>query len=150
MIIFLVIILGLVVGSFLNAVIYRLHASVSFIRGRSYCPACKHDLGWWDLVPVASFIFLKGKCRYCKKNISWQYPLVEIGTTIAFLLLLLNFGLGATFFVYLFYASILILVFTYDFRYYLILDRVTLPAILIAFPLSFFVLKIGILELLIG
>lgn len=148
--IFLVVLLGLAVGSFLNAVIYRLHVGVSFVKGRSYCPLCKHDLGFWDLIPVASFVFLKGKCRYCGKKISWQYPLVEIGTTLVFVALYAGFGLGEVFFVYLVYSIFLILLFVYDLRYYLILDKVSVPALVIALPLSYFVLKISIASLLIG
>jgi len=80
-------IFGLVIGSFLNCVIYRLalpprppvggrgsRSAQSFLKGRSYCPYCKHILGWQDLIPVFSFLFLKGKCRYCHRKISWQYP----------------------------------------------------------------------------
>jgi prepilin signal peptidase PulO-like enzyme (type II secretory pathway) len=150
MIVILVIILGLVVGSFLNAVIYRLHAGVSFLRGRSYCPFCKHDLGFWDLIPVFSFVFLKGKCRYCQKQISWQYLLVELGTATAFLLLFWQFDLGGQFYVYFIYTCFLIVIFVYDLRYYLILDKVSLPAIVVAFFLSLFVLKISFLYLILG
>ncbi|MDD5040084.1 MAG: prepilin peptidase [Patescibacteria group bacterium] len=150
MVVALVLILGLVVGSFLNAVIYRLHAGVSFMKGRSYCPLCKHDLGWRDLVPVISFFMLWGKCRYCRKGISWQYPLVEIGTALTFLALYWRFDLSAEFYVLLAYASLLIIIFVYDLRYYLILDRVSIPAFCIAIVGSLFVLDISILSLVIG
>ena len=146
----LVIILGLVVGSFLNAVIYRLKVGVSFLKGRSYCPFCEHDLTFWDLIPLFSFVFLKGKCRYCQKPISWQYPLVELATALAFLLLIWHFGLGYEFFVYLIYTCFLLVIFTYDLRYYLIPDKVSLPAMVVAFLLSFFVLKISLISLLGG
>ncbi|MFA6098834.1 MAG: prepilin peptidase [Patescibacteria group bacterium] len=150
MIEFFVIILGLVIGSFLNAVIYRLHVGVSFMKGHSYCPFCKHNLDFRDLFPVFSFIFLKGKCRYCRKKISWQYPLVELATAMAFLLLYFKFGLSATFAVYLIYTVFLIIIFVFDWRYYLVLDKVSIPAVVIAFLLSFFVLKISLLSLLLG
>ncbi len=150
MIEFLLIVLGLVVGSFLNAVIYRLKVEVSFLKGRSYCPFCKHNLRAVDLVPLLSFIALRGRCRYCTKKISWQYPLVELGTMVAFLLLYWHFGLTNDFFVYLVYSCILMVVFVYDLRYYLILDRVSLPAIALAAILSIFVLQISVLHVLIG
>ncbi|MFH0804814.1 MAG: prepilin peptidase [Patescibacteria group bacterium] len=146
----LVAILGLVVGSFLNVVIYRLHAGVNFVRGRSYCPHCKHDLSAADLVPLFSFIFLRGRCRYCRKSISWQYPLVELGTSLAFLALFCRFGLTPEFFVYLVYAALLVAVFVYDLRYYLILDRVSLPAAVIGFVFSLTILHISAVHLLIG
>lgn len=148
--IILVAILGLVVGSFLNAVIYRLHVKVSFMRGRSYCPNCKHDLNAKDLVPLFSFLFLRGKCRYCNKKISWQYPLVEFFTMASFLILYLQFGLNIDFFVYLIFTGFLMVIFVYDLKYYLILDKVSVPAIIVAFLLSFFVLEIDIVSLLIS
>src|SRR3989344_3387555 len=75
---------GLIVGSFLNAVIYRLQKGESALEGRSYCPHCKHILAWYDLIPLASFAMLAGKCRYCGKRISLQYPLVELATAVVF------------------------------------------------------------------
>ncbi len=148
--IILVAILGLVVGSFLNAVIYRLHVKVSFMRGRSYCPSCKHDLSAKDLVPLFSFLFLRGKCRYCSKKISWQYPLVEFFTMVSFLTLYWQFGLSIDFFVYLIYTCFLVIIFVYDLKYYLILDKVSVSAIIVAFFLSYFVLEIGFVNLLIS
>jgi len=84
-------ILGLVIGSFLNVVIYRLKAGGSVVTGRSYCPQCKKTLRLPDLIPLISFIIQKGKCRYCQQKISWQYPLVELFTVTAFLLVYLTF-----------------------------------------------------------
>lgn len=150
MYIILVAILGVVVGSFLNAVIYRLHAGVSFMSGRSYCPHCKHNLAARDLIPLVSFCLLKGKCRYCGKSISWQYPLVEATTALGFLLLYWKFGLSASLFVYLVYTCILMVIFVFDLRYYLILDRVSIPAILIAGVLSATVLHISVVNLFFG
>lgn len=95
---FFVFLFGLCVGSFLNCVIYRLEKEEN-VKGRSYCPHCKHTLFWLDLIPVISFIFLKGKCRYCPdyiedprqsrdhKKISIQYPIIEIITGLLFLLI---------------------------------------------------------------
>ena len=77
LLIVIVFILGLVIGSFINALEYRLEKEKS-IKGRSFCPNCEHQLAWYDLVPVFSFIFLCGKCRYCQKKISLQYPIVEL------------------------------------------------------------------------
>jgi len=59
----------------------------SALRGRSFCPKCGHVLSWIDLIPVLSFLFLRGKCRYCSKKISIQYPLVELTTGLLFLLI---------------------------------------------------------------
>lgn len=80
MIIF-VILIALILGSFLNCLVWRLYKNES-LWGRSYCPKCGKQISWYDNIPVLSFFLLKGKCRYCHKNISWQYPLVELLTAI--------------------------------------------------------------------
>lgn len=146
----LVVILGLVVGSFLNAVIYRLHADISFMKGRSFCPWCKHDLHVWDLVPVFSYFLLRGKCRYCRKKISWQYPIVELCTALVFFLLWWQYGIEASLLVYMIYAAILMVIFVFDLKYYLILDKVTIPAMVVSFILSAVVLRIDVISLLLG
>lgn len=74
----LILIVGLILGSFLNVLIYRLPRGRGVIRGRSVCPRCGQVLAWYDLVPVVSFFVLTGKCRQCHTGINWQYPLVEI------------------------------------------------------------------------
>lgn len=76
--------LGLCLGSFLNVWVLRTQQGRNIYDGRSECPHCLSLLGFWDLIPVISFFLLKRKCRYCKKNISWQYPLVEMATGILF------------------------------------------------------------------
>lgn len=75
---FLIFLIGISVGSFLNVVIYRVNHDGSPLQGRSYCPKCKHTLAWYDLIPLFSFVLLLGKCRYCGKKISFQYPIVEL------------------------------------------------------------------------
>ena len=75
-------IFGLIYGSFLNVVILRWDDWASIITGRSQCPHCKQNLRWYDLLPVLSFVTLAGRCRYCQKPISWQYPVVELGTAL--------------------------------------------------------------------
>ena len=86
-----IIVIGLIIGSFLNVVIYRLKAGGSVVKGRSYCPRCKKTLRLPDLIPLFSFIIQRGKCRYCQQKISWQYPLVELFTVTAFLLVFLTY-----------------------------------------------------------
>ncbi|MBI2624789.1 MAG: prepilin peptidase [Candidatus Nealsonbacteria bacterium] len=121
----IVFIFGLTIGSFLNSVIYRLEKGKNIIIGRSFCPECNHTLGWQDLIPIFSFVFLKGKCRYCLKPISLQYPLVEIATASLFFLIF-RFQLSA--FHYLL-STFLIVIFVYDLKHYLIPDKVIYPAI---------------------
>lgn len=71
-------IFGLIYGSFLNVVILRFDDWVSILKTPSHCPKCQRRLSWLDLIPLISFIFLRGRCRYCRKPISWQYPVVEL------------------------------------------------------------------------
>ena len=94
MYILIIFILGLCFGSFINAFVFRLHEktnkqysniNLSIVNGRSICPNCKHELIPLDLVPIVSWLLLKGKCRYCSKSISAQYPLVEFTTALLFL-----------------------------------------------------------------
>lgn len=135
----IVFIFGLVIGSFLNVLIWRMHTGESAFRGRSHCPKCKHRLDFFDLFPVMSFIVQGGKCRYCREQISWQYPLVELATGILFSIAYLVSGvsftvLGGQFALLLtswFVISIMIVIFVYDLKYYLILDKVIYPSIVI-------------------
>ncbi len=131
-------IFGLFIGSFLNCVIYRLEERKSFLKGRSFCPHCKHNLSWRDLIPILSFLILKRKCRYCQKKISWQYPLVEIATGLLFLLIFNFFAQGGpasgwqflfSIFYFLTTACFLIIIFVYDLKHFIIPDKVIFPAI---------------------
>lgn len=81
----LLLLIGVCVGSFLNVVIDRLPQGESIVVGRSHCDRCKHVLAWYDLFPVLSFLFLRGRCRYCGKKLSLQYPLIELLTGGIFL-----------------------------------------------------------------
>lgn len=98
-------VLGLIAGSFLNVVVYRLYrefyqeeisdnaggrggrSALFVIGGRSFCPQCRVKLRWFELIPVVSFIIQKRKCNSCGGAISWQYPLVELGTAVVFVLI---------------------------------------------------------------
>lgn len=79
---FLMIVFGLAFGSFLNVVVYRINELETILNSRSHCPKCKKQLAWYDLIPFISFILLRTKCRYCKEPISWQYPIVELSTSV--------------------------------------------------------------------
>ena len=130
---FFIFLFGLAVGSFLNCIIYRLEEGESFLRGRSFCPHCGHILSFGDLIPVLSFLILKGKCRYCSQKISWQYPLVEISTGLLFISLLNLTQVRPVYFYLLLMGCFLIIIFVYDLKYYIIPDKIIYPAIVIAF-----------------
>lgn len=115
-------IFGLIIGSFLNAVVYRINQVESLLE-RSHCPNCKKKVRWFDNIPVLSFIALGARCRDCGEKISWQYPIVEFFCGIIFALI------GKYFFVfydfqswmqtafYLAIFAILLIIFVYDFKY---------------------------------
>ena len=86
-------VLGAVFGSFLNCAAWRIAHGESFLRGHSRCPACGHALGARDLVPVFSWLFQRGRCRYCGEKISVRYPLTELAFALITLLCLLRFDL---------------------------------------------------------
>ena len=160
MLVAFVFILGLLVGSFLNVVIFRLHRGESFISGNSKCLFCSHKLKARDLVPLFSYLFLKGRCRHCKHKFSAQYFLVEIATALSFVLIYINIFpnldiLSGSWldiwqlFVWFTMVSWLIIIFVYDLRHYLILDIVVIPAIVLALIFNF-VLGFNILHLLLA
>lgn len=82
--IFTIFVFGAVFGSFLSALTWRLPKNLSIRKGRSICPKCKKKIVWYDNIPLLSFLFLRGKCRYCKKNISFRYPAIELTTALVF------------------------------------------------------------------
>jgi len=134
---------GLAVGSFLNAVLFRMEKGESALRGRSYCPRCRHVLAVQDLIPVLSFFWLQGKCRYCTKHISFQYPIVELVTGFLFLfvawqqLAIINQQLASFNIIQMLYllvvTSLLIIIFVFDFKHYIIPDNIIYSAIGISF-----------------
>lgn len=114
---------GLIVGSFLNVLVYRIHTAEELFWDRSKCPHCKKQIRWFDNIPVVSFVILKFRCRDCQEKISWQYPIVEIFTGVIFALIGWKFfmlsdttsWLPTAF--YLFISSSLITILVYDFLY---------------------------------
>lgn len=128
-------IFGTIIGSFLNVVIHRVHTGEGLVRGRSHCPRCKAVIRWYDNIPIVSFLFLGGKCRKCKKKISWQYPMVEFFTGVLFLWVGIYFfnidNLFSFFptFYYLVIISFFIVIFVYDALYMEIPGPALWPAI---------------------
>lgn len=129
-------ILGSIFGSFFFVIGTRLPKNESIITPGSHCDSCKHELKWYDLIPIISYLINKGKCRYCKTKLSILYPLVEIATGMLFVIAFLLFGISYEFFAGLLVFSLLIIIFITDFKYYIILDS---PLVLTS--LGIFILK---------
>lgn len=108
--IFLVMILGLVIGSFLNVCIYRIPREESIAFPSSHCTNCGYNLKAVDLIPLISYVFLKGKCRKCRENISIKYPIVELIDGVMYMVLFLKFGLSYTFVFSSIFFSILLVI----------------------------------------
>lgn len=115
--------LGLVFGSFYNVCIYRIQSEESIVKGRSHCQSCQHELSFLDLVPVFSYLFLKGRCRYCHQKISLRYPMIELLTAILFVAVFTTFGITWDTLIYLIMISVLIMLSFVDFDTMLIRDR---------------------------
>ncbi len=90
-----VIVVGLLVGSFLNVCIYRIPLGKTIVKGRSYCPKCGSLIRWYQNIPLVSYIFLKGRCSNCGEPISLRYPLIEFLTSVLFAIAFLRYGLSA-------------------------------------------------------
>lgn len=99
-------VLGLLVGSFLNVVIWRVPRGESVVSPPSACPSCGTEIKWFDNIPVLSWIVLRGKCRSCGNRISARYPLVELGTGLLFALIAVVFGYSWELPAYLYFAAI--------------------------------------------
>lgn len=115
---------GLCIGSFLNVVIYRLPIGMPIAKGRSMCPGCEHQLAARDLIPLFSFLFLKGKCRYCKAPISWRYPGIEALTGVLFGLCAMVYGITAYASIMCIFCSCLIVAWFIDLDHTIIPDSV--------------------------
>lgn len=121
----IVFILGILIGSFLNVCILRIPEKEDIVMGRSHCMSCGETLKWYDMVPVFSYLFLVGKCRFCKAKISKQYPLVEILNGIMYVAVFAIYGWKTIpvillNIVYCLAISVLIVISVIDYRTYTI------------------------------
>jgi leader peptidase (prepilin peptidase)/N-methyltransferase len=129
MLIVVSIIFGAIVGSFLNVCIIRLPKEESIIIPGSHCPQCNHPIKFYDNIPLISYLLLGGKCRYCQRSISAQYPLVEGTTAISSLLLFLKYGLSLSYFFYFSFVAALIIITVIDLYHQIIPDVISIPGI---------------------
>ncbi len=90
----IIFIMGTVFGSFLTLATYRLPLNEDIVKKHSYCPKCNHELSFWDMIPIFSYIILKGKCRYCKTKIGPRYLLIELICGASFVILALGLGIN--------------------------------------------------------
>ena len=128
---------GIVIGSFLNVCILRIPLRESIAKKRSHCMNCGYQLAWYDLIPLFSYLFLRGKCRKCGSHISLQYPLVEALNGVLYVLIFLVNGWSIDSVIYCLLASALIVLSVIDFRTYEI-----------PFGINLFILALGLIHLI--
>jgi leader peptidase (prepilin peptidase)/N-methyltransferase len=147
---FIILLYGLIIGSFLNVCIYRIPLGISIVTPRSACPHCNTKLKWWDMIPVISYLILRGRCRSCKASIHIQYPLVELLTGVLSLILYLKFGLSGIFFKYLVCFYLLIIISFIDFHHRRILNIISIPGIIIGLIWACFYGRVEIFNAILG
>lgn len=131
-----VFIFGSLVGSFLNVCIYRLPKNKSIVFPSSYCPRCNKSIYWFDNIPIISFIFLKGRCRFCKEPISPRYITVEFLTALLFLGFFIIFGPGVKFVIYSIFGAVSIVASFIDLEYQIIPDEISIGGLFLGIILS--------------
>lgn len=141
--------LGLSVGSFLNVCVHRLPRRQSLVHPGSRCPHCGYVLRWYDNIPVASYLWLRGRCRKCRDRIAVRYPALELATLLLFLIHGAVFGWSALLVVRLLFACALVVLFAIDLEHHLLPDLITLPGIVAGLLVST-VLPPGIVDALLG
>lgn len=154
--------IGLALGSFTSAAVYRLHTKEhKFIKGRSICPQCKMQLKVKDLIPLVSYFMLRGRCRYCQKEISYMYPTLELlfgGLLVAFFVKFPFFNEFLqfdgwnflSFIIFAIYTFILLFTFFFDLHYLHVADEILLPGIFIGLLTSFLPGFPNLIDLLVG
>lgn len=126
---------GIVIGSFLNVCIFRIPKKEDIVKTGSHCMSCGYRLKWYDMIPVASFLALRGKCRKCGAKLSVQYPLIEAANGILYVLIVWTGGLGIESLLYCLLASALLVLSVIDFRTYEI-----------PFGINLFILALGLIR----
>ena len=143
----LIITYGLVIGSFLNVCIFRIPRKESIVFPGSHCPKCNAKLKWYDNVPLLSYMTLRGKCRYCKSDISIQYPIVEMLTALMYIVLYKEFNLSMNYFFYSILSSILIVITFIDLKEMIIPDFLVVMIFILAIlykSINFFLFGLSI------
>lgn len=134
----MIFVFGLILGSFYNVLGYRLPKKQSIVFPASHCPKCRHRLKVLDLIPVLSFIFLGGKCRYCKKKISAIYPVIELMTASLFVLSYYLYGPTIHCLTAIIFSSVAVITIASDVRYMIINDEILVVGAILILITSYF------------
>ncbi len=156
---FIIFILGLSLGSFLSSWIWRLRENIRISRGRSICEICHRQLNWYENIPVVSYLFLRARCFVCKAKIPLQSTVIELATAFLFVFVtwyhtecfLTENSVGyITYYRDILFVSLLIVVFVYDYLYFIILSHVMWLGVFIGILFNVFFLDFSVLSLFIG
>lgn len=142
--------IGACIGSFLNVCIYRVPENRSIVTPGSFCPACKKGIPFYCNIPVLSYLFLKGRCRFCHQTISIRYPFIEILTGVFAFLLFYRFGLGLPMLYWFGFICVLITISFIDIDHQIIPDIISLPGILIFASSFYFLPEMSFKDTLLG
>lgn len=137
---------GLIIGSFLNVCIHRIPRGESIIFPASHCPHCGYFLKPWDLIPIFSFLILRGRCSSCGEKILRRYPFVELLTGILFSLLVFKYGFTVKTFYYCFFAALLIVIAFVDLENFLIPNKVNLVLLVSGIIFHFLFSPLGLVN----
>jgi leader peptidase (prepilin peptidase) / N-methyltransferase len=143
-------IIGACIGSFLNVCIYRIPENLSIVTPGSFCPLCNKSIPFYCNIPILSYIFLKGKCKFCHNPISLRYPLIEVLTAFFALALFHKFGINTALGYYFIFISVLIIISFIDIDHQIIPDILSLPGILIFASSFYFLPQMTIKDTLVG
>lgn len=128
-------------GSFAGVLVVRIPRKKSIVFPASSCPHCRQKIAWYDNLPVIGFILLGGKCRFCRKNISWFYPAIELLAALIFLAVYLKFGFQPVGFIFAIFSFFLLVLSLIDYDHQILPDALNLPLIflgLVVSPLNYF------------
>jgi len=144
------VLIGLMIGSFLNVVIYRVPREMNISTPRSRCPFCGNLIVWYRNVPVLSWILLRGKCGDCAAPISWRYPLVEATTGLLFGAALYRWGVSWSALASMIFGAAMLVLALIDYDFKILPNVITLPGILVGFALALVDPRVGWIDSAIG
>lgn len=131
-------VIGSIVGSFYNVCIYRLPNDLDVVSKSSFCTSCKYKIPFYLNIPIVSYILNFGKCKNCKNKISISYLIVEVLTASLFVYAYMLYGISFNSLAFIIFYSGLLIIFFTDFKYYLILDKITIPLSIVGLVFTFF------------
>jgi leader peptidase (prepilin peptidase)/N-methyltransferase len=134
-------IIGLCIGSFLNVIIYRTPYGKDIIFKSSHCTKCEHKLYWWHNIPLISFLLLKGKCHFCKEKISFSYPIIEILTSLIWVLVFYKISFDISSIILASIFSLLLALCIIDIKYKAVPDSINISALTLTFIYGLFSLN---------